>query len=128
MDRTASLQRCLSGMPAPEQIISHGISPMGGRFPARLLISLADMVLRPGGTDAACLAITEAAASGAAVCKTPLIGATRLGAGGTVAAITEAPVIGTALLGPMVTITAILKTPFVVPTVTIAAFEATGRP
>ena len=128
MNRAPRLESRLSGMPAPEKIISHGIDAMRTRFPAWLLIHLAILMLRPGGTHAACIAITEPAASGTTFRKTPVIEATRLGTGVTAAAITEAPVIGTALIGTTIAITAVLRTPFVESTLTIAAFETTGRP
>ena len=128
MNRAPRLECRLGGMPTPEKIISYGINAMGTGFPAWLLIRLAVLVLRPGGTHAACIAITEPSTSGTTIRKAPVIGATRLGTGVTAAAITEAPVIGTALIGTTVAITAILKTPFVEPTLTIAPFETPGRP
>ncbi len=128
MNRAPRLESRLGGMSAPEKIISHSIDVMRTRFPARLLIHLAILMLRPGGTHAARIAITEPAASGTTFRKTPVIGATLLGTGITASAITEAPVIGSALIGTTLAITAVLKTPFVESTLTIAAFETTGRP
>ena len=137
MNRAPRLESRLSGMPAPEKIISHGIGSMGTRFPARLLIGLAISALWPRGMNAACIAVTEATTAGTTIRETPVIGAMPLEAGFTAAAIVETPVIETSLIGAAlisatVSVTAILKTPlvispFAIATITIAAIETTGR-
>ena len=142
MNRAPRLESRLSGMPAPEKIISHGIGSMGTRFPARLLIGLAISALWPRGMNAACIAVTEATTAGTTIRETPVIGAMPLEAGFTAAAIVETPVIETSLIGAAlisatVSVTAILKTPLVISpfaiaaitiaAITIAAIETTGR-
>ena len=137
MNRAPRLESRLSGMPAPEKIISHGISSMGTRFPARLLIGLAISALWPRGMNTACIAVTEATTAGTTIRETPVIGAMPLEAGFTAAAIVETPVIETSLIGAAlisatVSVTAILKTPlvispFAIAAITIAAIETTGR-
>ena len=137
MNRAPRLESRLSGMPAPEKIISHGIGSMGTRFPARLLIGLAISALWPRGMNAACIAVTEATTAGTTIRETPVIGAMPLQAGFTAAAIVETPVIETSLIGAAlisatVSVTAILKTPlvispFAIAAITIAAIETTGR-
>ena len=142
MNRAPRLESRLSGMPAPEKIISHGIGSMGTRFPARLLIGLAISALWPRGMNAACIAVTEATTAGTTIRETPVIGAMPLEAGFTAAAIVETPVIETSLIGAAligaalisatVSVTAILKTPlvispFAIAAITIAAIETTGR-
>ena len=136
MNRAPRLESRLSGMPAPEKIISHGIGSMGTRFPARLLIGLAISALWPRGMNAACIAVTEATTAGTTIRETPVIGAMPLEAGFTAAAIVETPVIETSLIGAAlisatVSVTAILKTPlvispFAIAAITIAAIETTG--
>ena len=137
MNRAPRLESRLSGMPAPEKIISHGIGSMGTRFPARLLIGLAISALWPRGMNAACIAVTEATTAGTTIRETPVIGAMPLEAGFTAAAIVETPVIETSLIGAAlisatVSVTVILKTPlvispFAIAAITIAAIETTGR-
>ena len=132
MNRAPRLESRLSGMPAPEKIISHGIGSMGTRFPARLLIGLAISALWPRGMNAACIAVTEATTAGTTIRETPVIGAMPLEAGFTAAAIVETPVIETSLIGAAlisatVSVTAILKTPLVISPFAIAAIETTGR-
>ena len=137
MNRAPRLESRLSGMPAPEKIISHGIGSMGTRFPARLLIGLAISALWPRGMNAACIAVTEATTAGTTIRETPVIGAMPLEAGFAAAAIVETPVIETSLIGAAlisatVSVTAILKTPlvispFAIAAITIAAIETTER-
>ena len=132
MNRAPRLESRLSGMPAPEKIISHGIGSMGTRFPARLLIGLAISALWPRGMNAACIAVTEATTAGTTIRETPVIGAMPLEADFTAAAIVETPVIETSLIGAAlisatVSVTAILKTPLVISPFAIAAIETTGR-
>ena len=137
MNRAPRLESRLSGMPAPEKIISHGIGSMGTRFPARLLIGLAISALWPRGMNTACIAVTEATTAGTTIRETPVIGAMPLEADFTAAAIVETPVIETSLIGAAlisatVSVTAILKTPlvispFAIAAITIAAIETTGR-
>ena len=107
MDRTTCLQCRLSGMPAPEQIISHRISSVGSRFSAGLIINLAVSALATSGTDAASLAITEAASSRTTVRETPVIGATPLKALITIPAIFRAASFETPVTLAAVTFTAV---------------------
>ena len=122
MNRAPRLESRLSGMPAPEKIISHGIGSMGTRFPARLLIGLAISALWPRGMNAACIAVTEATTAGTTIRETPVIGAMPLEAGFTAAAIVETPVIETSLIGA-----ALISATVSVTAITIAAIETTGR-
>ena len=73
MDRTTGLERRLGGMTAPEQIISHGISPMGSSFSSGLVCGLTIMAFGPPGGDSSGVPITETASSRTTVRETPVI-------------------------------------------------------
>ena len=121
MDRTTGLQCGLGGMPAPEQIISHGISPMGSGFAAGLVWNLTVIAFGTTRADVAGLAITEATASRTTVRETPVIGATPLKALVAIAAILKtpiarAPIVRTSLFGAPA-----FKTPVAITSFTITA-------
>ena len=116
MDRTTGLQCCLGGMPAPEQIISHGISPVGSGFAAGLVWNLTVIAFGTTRADVAGLAITEATASRTTVRETPVIGATPLKALVAIAAILKTPIVRTSLFGAPA-----FKTPVAFTTFTITA-------
>ena len=132
MDRTTGLQCCLGGMPAPEQIISHGISPVGSGFAAGLVWNLTVIAFGTTGADVAGLAITKATASWTTVWKTPVIGATPLKTLVAIAAILKTPIIRTPVVRTPVVRTLLFgapafKTPVSFSTFTITAIlEATA--
>ena len=109
MDWTTGLKCRLGGMTAPEQIISHGIRPVGSRLSAGLIINLAVSALATSGTDAASLAITEAASSRTTVRKTPVIRSTPLKTLIAIAALFRAPIAITAVTYAAVTLAAVFK-------------------
>ena len=126
MDRTTGLQCGLGGMPAPEQIISHGISPMGSGFAAGLVWNLTVIAFGTTRADVAGLAITEATASRTTVRETPVIGATPLKALVAIAAILKtpiarAPIVRTSLFGAPA-----FKTPVAITSFTITSFTITA--
>ena len=126
MDRTTGLQCRLGGVPAPKQIISHRISPVGSCFSAGLAINLTVPALATAGTDAAILAITEAPSSWTTVSKTPVIRAMPLEAliaitAISLAAVFKSPCTETPIIRATIFKTAVFKT-----TVTLAAILCTA--
>ena len=127
MDRTTGLQCGLGGMPAPEQIISHGISPVGSGFAAGLIWNLTVIAFDTTGAEVAGLAITKATGSWTTVRKTPVIGATPLKALIAIAAILETPIVRTSIVRTSLFRAPAFKTPVSFSTFTITAIiEATA--
>ena len=127
MDRTTGLQCGLGGMPAPEQIISHGISPVGSGFAAGLIWNLTVIAFGTTGAEVAGLAITKATASWTTVWKTPVIGATPLKTLVAIAAILKTPIIRTPVVRTLLFGAPAFKTPVSFSTFTITAIlEATA--